>query len=88
MKPTMVVYIGKGRRNEKRLGITVSKKIGCAVVRNKAKRRVRQLFCGEYARLKASIDICVVVRTRLIDCDYAKLEADFVSALQELDAYV
>ena len=87
VKPTMVVYIGKGIRQNVRLGITASKKLGCAVIRNRAKRRIREIFRILLPQLRDGIDVCVVARGRLIDSDFEVLLKDFKSALSECNAF-
>jgi len=42
--PSMVVYCRRGRFGKNRLGVTVSTKLGGAVVRNRARRRLREVF--------------------------------------------
>ena len=65
-----------------RLGIAASRKIGNAVMRNKAKRRVRELFRAN-TPLK-SIDIVFVPRRELVSAAWSDLEADYRAALQRL----
>ena len=50
---------GQGRV---RLGITVSRRVGKAVVRNRVKRRVREWFRRERAQMQRNLDIVVVAR--------------------------
>ena len=40
----LVVYCRKNGRQENRIGITVSKKLGHAVVRNRVRRRFREIY--------------------------------------------
>ena len=47
-----------------RLGVTVSKKVGNAVVRNSVKRRIREWFRGSRAEFCASMDLIVIARHR------------------------
>jgi len=47
---------------ESRLGITVSGKVGNSVVRNRIKRRVRELFRCRRAGLCPTVDILVIAR--------------------------
>jgi len=45
-----------------RLGITVSRKVGGAVVRNRVKRRIREWFRVERGSLGAGVDWVVIAR--------------------------
>ena len=46
-----------------RIGITVSRKVGPAVVRNRVKRRVREWFRGARSKLRGGIDVVVIWRS-------------------------
>jgi ribonuclease P protein component len=47
-----------------RIGITVSRRVGNAVVRNRVKRRVREWFRGCRQKLRGGIDVVVIGRAR------------------------
>lgn len=83
--PSMVVYCRKSRLPHNRLGITVSTKLGCAVKRNRARRRLRELFRLAQPRLKQGYDVVIVARTRAVTIEHRKLQADFDRAMRELD---
>lgn len=80
----MVVYCLKGRGPKSRLGVTVSKKLGKAVVRNRVRRRFRELFRRNAGRFNGAYDVILVGRTRAADMDFARLERQYLSALEEL----
>lgn len=82
VRPTMVIYKAKGK--SLRLGITAGKKIGKAVYRNRAKRRIRELFRRHQSELMTGFDICIVARSRILTASAEKVEADFISAAAEL----
>lgn len=42
--PLLVTYVVKNKAKKPRIGITTSKKIGCAVKRNRARRIIKQAF--------------------------------------------
>ena len=62
-----------------RLGIAATRKMGIAVERNRAKRRVRELFRQHPA--PAGFDIVVVPRRSLIGASFSSLEAEYVATL-------
>ncbi len=53
---------GEVRDPRVRLGITVSRKVGPAVVRNRVKRRVREWFRRSRAGLAPDLDLVVIAR--------------------------
>ena len=82
--PAMVLYCRKNGRTESRYGITVSTKLGCAVKRNRARRRLRELFRLAQPCLKQGYDVVIVARTRAVTVAHKKLQADFDRAMCEL----
>ena len=59
---SVVVYALKNRNNLSRYGITTSKKIGCAVKRNRARRIIKQAFREISYKLKPGYDFIFVAR--------------------------
>jgi ribonuclease P protein component len=57
-----VIVSGKNERGVTRLGITVSSKVGNAVVRNRIKRSVREFFRRRRHELVAGLDVLVIAR--------------------------
>lgn len=60
VSPYLVIYVRKTRRSYNRLGITVGKKVGCAVKRNRAKRIIRQAYRETEALFPTGIDLVIV----------------------------
>ena len=83
--PSMVVYCRRGRFGKNRLGVTVSTKLGCAVVRNRARRRLREVYRLAQPELRQGYDIILVARSRAVDGPYERLTSAFYKACQELD---
>ena len=75
----IVLYARRNRTNTNRVGITVSKKLGHAVVRNRVRRRLREVYRLNEAKFQPGWDIVVVARTKAIHADFGKLEAGYLA---------
>ncbi len=60
-----VTYVFKTRRNDVRFGITVSKKLGSAVMRNRAKRLISAAFREGMPNICGGCDIVFVARSAI-----------------------
>lgn len=67
----------------RRLGITASRKIGNAVIRNRCKRLIRELFRQNKERFPEHADIVVVVTRAMVGKRYADLLEEACSVLQQ-----
>jgi ribonuclease P protein component len=70
-----------------RLGIIASRRVGGAVVRNRAKRRLREIFRRDQPSRRdagRSFDVVAIARRELVEASFAAAEADFVTALGKL----
>ena len=72
----LVLYARKNRLEENRVGITVGKKLGKAHVRNRARRRIREVYRLNEEKFQPGWDIVVVARSRCIKASFQ----DIVSA--------
>ena len=84
VEPCMVVYCQKNRRGQTRLGVTVSTKLGKAVVRNHARRQMRELWRNHKGEMVPGYDMILVVRTRATHMPYCVLEKQYLDALEKL----
>ena len=74
----MVVYVRKNGRKQNRLGLTVGTKIGKAVVRNRTRRRLREIYRTNEDKLLPGYDVVVVARVRAAHATYAAMEQEFL----------
>lgn len=75
----MVLYARKNRTGMNRVGITVSKKLGHAVVRNRTRRRLREVYRLHETRFQPGWDIVVVARTKAVNAPFDKLTASYLA---------
>ena len=80
----LVVYCRPNRSGRNRLGLTVSTRLGHAVVRNRIRRRLREIFRLRGPELKGGYDIVIVARARAVKADYHELERAFVRCCEKL----
>ena len=75
----MTLFVAPNGTTRCRFGVAATRKLGSAVVRNRAKRLARELF----RRLKppAGLDVVVVPRREMLDAPFASLEADYTHTL-------
>ncbi len=78
VSPNLAIYVRRNGRQESRLGLTVSTKVGKAVVRNRVRRRLREVYRTNEARLRMGYDVVVVARVRAAHSKYSVLEKEFL----------
>lgn len=67
-----------------RIGISVSKKVGNAVVRNLVKRRIREIIRHMSDMLPNSYDIVIGAKVRSREANYHQLAEDLMRILKDL----
>ena len=75
----LVLYARPNRMGVNRVGITTGKKLGHAVVRNRARRRLREVYRLNESLFKPGYDIVVVARARCVSADFQKLTKAYLS---------
>ena len=67
-----------------RLGITVSRKIGNSVARNRTKRMLREVFRKSFTEIPNHFDLVVNARHGCPDASYEALREEFLAAVEKL----
>lgn len=75
----LVLYARPNRTATNRVGVTVSKKLGCAVVRNRVRRRLREVYRLNEDKFTPGWDIVVVARGRCVGAEFGKLQSSYLS---------
>ena len=79
----LVLYARPNRLGINRVGITTGKKLGHAVVRNRVRRRLREVYRLHEDKFTSGWDIVVVARSRCISADFRKLTDAYLSLAEK-----
>lgn len=88
--PFFTVFICKSEGTEPRIGITVTRKIGNAVVRNRCKRRLREVVRRYFAataladRRMGGYDLVINVKAGLVEAEFKQIEEVFVRTMTKI----
>lgn len=82
------MYCIKNNQEFNRLGITVSKKVGKAVVRNRARRLLKESYRLLEDNVRPGFDIVIVARTRTAEASLEKVMAALIFCLKKSGMYI
>ncbi len=74
----MVLWVREGVDASLRLGVVSSKKVGGAVARNRARRRLREAWRLNRHRLSGKVDVVLVARHAMAQASMADIEAELL----------
>ena len=75
----LVLYARKNRTQLNRVGLTASKKLGKAHVRNRVRRRLREVYRLNEEKFLPGWDIVVVARSKAVDAEFSQLTKSYLS---------
>ena len=78
----LVIYVYRKSLNRTRIGITVSKKVGKSVTRNRLKRLIRESFRLSKHRIHLGYDIIVVGRSAAVGMKCQQVQASLLQLLR------
>ena len=82
---TMVLYCRKNKLDHNRLGLTASTKLGHAVVRNRCRRRLREVYRLNLPQMKKGYDVILVARGKTATAPWKELTSTFTKLCKKLD---
>ena len=80
-----VIYIKKREDCKKRIGISVGRKVGGAVLRNRIKRLFREAFRLNKEKIPPGLDIVVIVRSAKDIRSLKDIEENFLRVLLSIN---
>lgn len=82
--PFFTMYYVNSKYN-KRVGFSVSKKVGNAVTRNKVRRRMKESFRIVLPKIKTNCSIIFVAKNEIVGCPFVKMNQGMEKALRKAD---
>ena len=77
--PLSVFYILADQGEDVKIGLAVGKKLGCAVVRNRVKRLLRESYRKNQSMIRPGLALLLVGRKAMVDVKCDVVEKSFVS---------
>jgi ribonuclease P protein component len=74
----MVLWLRTGEGAALRLGVVTGRKVGGAVARVKARRRLRAVWRQRRSQLQGAVDVILVGRATLPEAPWLEVEEDFM----------
>lgn len=74
------IYFRKNNRDN-RYGISIPKKTGTAVVRNKIKRRIKNIIDSNKKRVQNGYDYVIIVKKGILELTYQEIEAELLKLI-------
>ena len=79
----MTLLVARGREQDINIGISASKKVGNAVVRNRIKRRIRESIRPHLPQMETCKKIIIVVRPCIAGWSYQQIEREMARLLHK-----
>ena len=79
----IVLYVVSSKTKNIKVGLAVTRKIGHAVVRNRVRRRLREIIKKQVPNLKQNYNIIVVARENVINASFEKLTNEFIKLIKK-----
>ena len=85
-KKTVRVFITNNKEKKNKMGIAIKKNIKSAILRNRVKRVIREVYRLEEKKLKQHYNIIICFNTDSVN--YNDIYSDIRKAFYELDMYI
>ena len=83
----LVLYVLPNKSGSNLVGLTVSKKVGKAVVRNRIRRLIRESLRKYEQGLKKGFNIVIVARTKAALSTYSEIDSSLFQLLKKADLF-
>lgn len=84
----VIYYIKKNHQTHFRVGLSVGKKIGNAVMRNQIKRYLREAFISLEDKINPDLDIIIIARNPTINMNYHQIKRSLSHLLHKENLFI
>ena len=85
----LVMYILNNKSENSRIGISVSKKVGKAIIRNKVRRRIKEAYIVNIdENVKYGYDIVFIARVAIKDAEYKDIEKSMKHLVKKAEMFM
>jgi ribonuclease P protein component len=85
--PLLILYLDDNQLRAPRVGVSVSRRVGKAVVRNRVRRRVREAVRGRWAQLAPGRDLLFIARPAIAEASWPDVRGAVDSLLRRGRAF-
>lgn len=78
-----IIYYRKNKEHN-RFGISVPTKTGKANIRNKIKRRVKNILDKNKNSVHSSYDYVIIIRKRLLELSFSEIEKELITLIEKI----
>lgn len=79
-----IFYLFRTADEPIRVAVAAGKKLGNAVIRNRIKRRLREMFRRNQSHLTGSGQVLIVGRKPILDADHTEIEKAFLAVCRKV----
>lgn len=83
----LILYVKKNHMENSRVGYSITKKIGNSVVRNKIRRRMKEIYRLNFDNIKDGYDLIFIPKKNIVDISYREMESAMIHILKLSKVY-
>ena len=84
----VIYYLPNNEEKHNNLGLSVSKKVGNSVVRNRVKRLIKESYRLNEEKIKTAYNIIIIARVRANKADFKSIEKALIHLMKKVNLWI